>query len=102
NDVESFISGEIRQDWRTSWAGSLPLISSKELTENQIDEFAILHQPRELVKLLYKFSENGSPLKYATHSWEMGQGNGMYLDLEDFLIKLDNAWKEISWKLREL
>lgn len=69
---------------------------------NSPEHTAIIHHPKKLVKLLNKFSENGNALKYATHSWEMGQGNGMYENIEDFLIRLNEAWKEISWDIKEL
>lgn len=123
-DISRFYAFDVPdmgEDVAALFAGSDPVANIEELNENHGDQSktlledgvasikesasinnTCLHHPRKLVKLLYKFSENGSPLKYATHSWEMGQGNGMYIDLEDFLIKLEKAWKEISWELKEL
>jgi len=70
------------------------------LKENK--DFALFHNPKKVVEILSKFSENGNPLKYSSHSWVMGQDAGMYQNLEDFLKRLKTEWNKISWELRQL
>ena len=68
------------------------------LKENK--DFALFHNPKKVVEILSKFSENGNPLKYSSHSWVMGQDAGMYQNLDDFLKRLKTEWNKISWELR--
>jgi len=58
----------------------------------------INHNPKKLVYLLKRFSENGNALKFSTHRWE----NGIYESLSDFLKKLEIEWEKISPEIYEI
>lgn len=62
----------------------------------------ILHNPKELIALLKKFSVNDSALKYTTHSWDAGRDANMFKDLTEFLSIAKNQYNEFSFQLNSL
>ena len=62
----------------------------------------ILHNPKELVILLSKFSENSHPLKYACHSWEDGRVDDLFQDYSDFIKKFDEVGRAVCFKIQKL
>ncbi|WP_343692623.1 reverse transcriptase domain-containing protein [Chitinophaga sp.] len=78
------------------------LDKDSEKYRNKSFNAPIIHSPQSLVKLLSKFSENNSALKYATHSWESGVMDGQFTSYKNFKEKLNIEFKEISSDLRTL
>jgi RNA-directed DNA polymerase len=76
------------------------LIESKEKVIKST--IPIFHNPKELVNLLKKFSINGSPLKYTTHSWDAGRDANMFKDLAEFLTLAQNQYNKFSFELKSL
>jgi hypothetical protein len=64
--------------------------NSLDIQENLLP---IFHEPKKLVLLLKKFSENNSALKYTTHSWDAGRDTNIFKDLSEFL--------NVSWTKRK-
>lgn len=65
------------------------------LTDFKQGQSSITHNPKNLIRILKKFSDNNNPLKYTTHSWE----HGKFEDYDDFLNKIRVEWKSINSKL---
>lgn len=62
----------------------------------------IEHTPKELVRILNKFTLNNSALKYSTHNWDAGQDEDIFKDLPDFLKKASKEFSPVSEYLRSL
>lgn len=62
----------------------------------------IIHNPKVLVGLLSKFSENSHPLKYACHSWEDGRIEDLFQDYSDFIKKFDEVGKSVCFEIQKL
>ena len=62
----------------------------------------IIHEPKKFVELLKNFSKNGTSLKYATHSWDMGKDSGIFNDIESFLFRATEEYKKFSFELKRL
>jgi hypothetical protein len=62
----------------------------------------IIHNPKALVGLLSKFSENSHPLKYACHSWEDGRIEDLFQDYSDFIKKFDEVGKSVCFEIQKL
>lgn len=74
----------------------------KEKEDKNKNHLPYFHKPVKLIKLLNKFSENGSALKYTAHSWEMGKSEKVFDSYEDFIMKVNTQFKTISWDLKNL
>jgi RNA-directed DNA polymerase len=55
------------------------------------------HDPKRLVSLLKKFTEN-TTMKYSTHSWDFGN----FRTYEDFMIKLKDEWSSVKKEMYKL
>lgn len=79
-------------------ATEMPLIEMKENSPivNESFDLPIVHQPKDLITILKKFSLNKTVLKYATHSWDGGKDEEVFKDFEDFLVKLRKEFKQIN------
>ncbi len=62
----------------------------------------INHNPKELVRILSSFTDNNNTLKYAAHSWDMGQLEDKWKDFDKFMDQLKNEWNKLKNELRSL
>lgn len=61
-----------------------------------------MHNPKELVESLKKFSKNESALKYATHSWDAGRDLKKFENMNEFLKEAKEEYEKIGEKLKGL
>ncbi|PWN59764.1 reverse transcriptase domain-containing protein [Chryseobacterium viscerum] len=81
------------------------IILSKILPTTENDKVYILpiiHTPKEVVKILNKFTLNNSALKYSTHNWDSGQNEDIFKDLADFIKKARSEFYPASEQLKML
>ncbi|HTN46622.1 MAG TPA: reverse transcriptase domain-containing protein [Flavipsychrobacter sp.] len=72
--------------------------SSKEkLTQN-----AQQHNPKHLVELLSKFSEDRNPLKFTKHSWDYGMIEGLYDNYKDFIKQYNEKGRPICFEIQSV
>ncbi len=70
--------------------------------KNKVLKLPIEHTPKELVRILNKFTLNNSALKYSTHNWDAGQDEDIFKDLPDFLKKARREFNPVSEHLKIL
>ncbi|WP_165570721.1 reverse transcriptase domain-containing protein [Chryseobacterium luteum] len=73
-----------------------------DLKNNKISKLPIIHTPKEVVRILNKFTLNNSALKYSTHTWDAGQNEDVFKDLPDFLKKANREFNPVSESLKTL
>lgn len=69
---------------------------------NKYKKVKYIHNPKKLVELLSIFTQNNNPLKYTTHSWDMGQLEGKWENYDDFIKQLSSEWKKISKGIKQI
>lgn len=60
------------------------------------------HNPKQLVLLLSKFSEDRNPLKFTKHSWDYGMIEGLYNSYADFIKQFNEKGRPICFEIRDL
>ncbi|MFA9192903.1 reverse transcriptase family protein [Flavobacterium sp. FBOR7N2.3] len=78
------------------------LLGMPEVENNEDFKLPVLHTPKELVRILNKFTLNNSALKYSTHNWDAGQDEDIFKDLPDFLKKASKEFNPVSEYLKSL
>ncbi len=68
--------------------------------QSKIPNSPIIHNPKALVSLLSKFSENNHILKYSCHSWDFGQIEGKFENYVEFIKLLQKDGKPICFKIQ--
>jgi RNA-directed DNA polymerase len=81
---------------------STVLEGTSEVENNEIFKLPVLHTPKELVRILDKFTLNNSALKYSTHNWDAGQDDEIFKDLPGFLKKARREFNPVSEHLKSL
>lgn len=72
------------------------------IVENEAKPIPVLHKPRELEKLLNKFTQNNHPLKYASHSWADGKVDDHFENYSDFIKKIDESGRPVCFEIQKL
>jgi hypothetical protein len=75
-----------------------PLTTSVDTTKS----ICINHNPKALVRILSSFTDNNNPLKYTTHSWDMGQLEDKWENFDVFIKQVSSEWKKVKDELKEL
>jgi hypothetical protein len=72
------------------------------IEDENVFSIPLVHNPRGLVKLLKKFSDNDTALKHTTHSWDAGRNKGIFIDIAHFLDKVKQEYDAFSFELNNL
>jgi hypothetical protein len=70
--------------------------------KSEVKSIPVLHQAKELERLLRNFTANNHPLKYSCHSWEDGKVDGYFESYTDFLKKFDEFGRPICFDIQRI
>lgn len=74
-------------------------VNNETLTQSCLP---VSHKPKELERLLNKFSENNHPLKYASHSWGDGKIDEHFDSYGDFIKKFDELGRSVCFEIQKI
>lgn len=94
------ITGRVNSEEKQSIINYQEGVSKTQSEVNKI--IPTLHNPKELISLLKKFSNNDSSLKYTTHSWDAGRDLIMFKSLTEFLGIALVQYNSFSFELKKL
>jgi hypothetical protein len=97
--LRRFLTGS---DNESKKSDSKKYLSSVQKVEVAKSSIPVIHNPKMLIQLLGKFSENNHPLKYACHSWDYGQIDGVFENYFDFIRQFDERGKSICFDIQKI
>lgn len=99
---ESLLIKGDKKNKETTADQSLTMDELSEIEYSKVSNLPVEHTPKEVVRILNKFTLNNSALKYSTHNWDAGQDDGIFKDLPSFLKKANSEFNPVSEHLKML